>query len=41
LERVKKIENLISKLDIRSLPGYGYEHGDLGLGCRLLEEKRK
>jgi hypothetical protein len=28
-------ENMISKVDIKSMPKYGYER-DLGLGCRLL-----
>lgn len=45
LGRIKKIEILIYKQDIKSLPKHGYEHGGLGLGyrqaCKLFEGKKK
>jgi len=31
---------MISKVDIKSMPRYGYER-DLGLGCRLLGDQNK
>jgi hypothetical protein len=33
-------ENMISRVDIKSMPKYGYER-DLGLGCRLLGDQNK
>ncbi len=33
-------ENMISKVDIKSMPKYGYER-DLGLECRLLRGSKQ
>jgi hypothetical protein len=37
LDKVKEFEKLISRADIKSLFGYGYEKG-LSLRCRPLEK---
>jgi hypothetical protein len=33
-------ENMISRVDIKSMPKYGYER-DLGLGCKLLRGSKQ